>query len=400
MLERHERVLDLRAGVLRRDVRVVVAGGPRVRVSSTRLVSFTQRAVAAIRYEVEPLDEPHRRSSCSPSWSPTRQLPVVRGRSARRRGARRAAALEFYGRARRPGGARARDQAERAARSAAAMDHVRRRPRRAPTSSVEAYADVARLTVDRRRLEPGQPLRLVKFLAYGWSAPALAAGAARPGRRRAGGGRAHRLGRPARRAARVPRRLLGRRRRRDRGRRRAPAGGALRAVPHAAGRRARRAARDPGQGPDRPRLRRPHVLGHRDLRAAGAHLHAPPAPRPTRCAGAIARSTWRASARRSSASRAPRSRGARSAARSARATGPRAPPRSTSTPTSPTRWSATSAPPATRSSSARSASSCWSRPRGCGARSATTTRPGASASTASPGPTSTARSPTTTSTRT
>ena len=58
MLERHERVLDLRAGVLRRTVRVDLAGGPRVRVTSTRLVSFTQRAIAAIPYEVEPLDGP------------------------------------------------------------------------------------------------------------------------------------------------------------------------------------------------------------------------------------------------------------------------------------------------------------------------------------------------------
>ena len=53
-----------------------------------------------------------------------------------------------------------------------------------------------------------------------------------------------------------------------------------------------------------------------------------------------------------------------------------------------------------RRSSARSGSSCWSRPRGCGARSATTTRTAASASTASPARTSTARSSTTTSTPT
>ena len=86
------------------------------------------------------------------------------------------------------------------------------------------------------------------------------------------------------------------RRRRDRRRRRAPAGGALRALPHAAGRRPRRAAGDPGQGPDRPRLRRPHVLGHRDVRAAGAHLHRARTRPPTRCAGATRRSTSRASA--------------------------------------------------------------------------------------------------------
>ena len=56
--------------------------------------------------------------------------------------------------------------------------------------------------------------------------------------------------------------------------------------------------------------------------------------------------------------------------------------------------------PATRRSSARSASSCSSRRPGCGARSAITTPRAASASTASPAPTSTAPSPTTTSTPT
>ena len=46
-------------------------------------------------------------------------------------------------------------------------------------------------------------------------------------------------------------------------------------VPRAAGRRAHRVAGHPGQGPDRPRLRRPRLLGHRDLRAADADLHRP-----------------------------------------------------------------------------------------------------------------------------
>src|SRR5262249_55218323 len=57
-LRNHERVLDLRAGVLRRVAEWVSPTGRAVRVSSTRLVSLTQRAIAAIRYEVEPLDEP------------------------------------------------------------------------------------------------------------------------------------------------------------------------------------------------------------------------------------------------------------------------------------------------------------------------------------------------------
>ena len=50
VLERHERVLDLRAGVLRRICEWSSPAHTRVRITSTRLVSFTQRAVAAIAY--------------------------------------------------------------------------------------------------------------------------------------------------------------------------------------------------------------------------------------------------------------------------------------------------------------------------------------------------------------
>ena len=54
-LRSHERYLDFRAGVLRRRVEWVSPAGQQVRVSSVRLVSFVQRAVAAVLYEVEPL---------------------------------------------------------------------------------------------------------------------------------------------------------------------------------------------------------------------------------------------------------------------------------------------------------------------------------------------------------
>lgn len=52
----HERTLDLRTGLLTRTCEWVSPAGCRVRVRSTRLVSFTQRAIAAVRYEVEPVD--------------------------------------------------------------------------------------------------------------------------------------------------------------------------------------------------------------------------------------------------------------------------------------------------------------------------------------------------------
>jgi len=59
-LRAHERVLDLRAGILRRRIEWASPAGQAVRVSSVRLVSFAQRAVAAILYEVEPLGTPAR----------------------------------------------------------------------------------------------------------------------------------------------------------------------------------------------------------------------------------------------------------------------------------------------------------------------------------------------------
>ena len=56
-LHQHERVLDLRAGTLQREVEWESPAGCRVRVRSTRLVSLSQRSIAAIRYEVIPVDE-------------------------------------------------------------------------------------------------------------------------------------------------------------------------------------------------------------------------------------------------------------------------------------------------------------------------------------------------------
>src|SRR6185312_10637013 len=55
-LRAHERRLDFRTGTLHRQADWVSPAGCAVRVSSTRLVSLVQRAIAAICYEVEALD--------------------------------------------------------------------------------------------------------------------------------------------------------------------------------------------------------------------------------------------------------------------------------------------------------------------------------------------------------
>jgi alpha,alpha-trehalose phosphorylase len=55
-LEAYDRSLDFRDGVLRRDIVWRTPGGKRVKVSSTRMVSFTQRHLAILSIEVTMLD--------------------------------------------------------------------------------------------------------------------------------------------------------------------------------------------------------------------------------------------------------------------------------------------------------------------------------------------------------
>ncbi|HYL07009.1 MAG TPA: hypothetical protein VEU76_00565, partial [Candidatus Udaeobacter sp.] len=55
-LHMHERELDFRTGMLRRTVIWESPAHRRVRIRSTRMVSLTHRALAAIVYEVEPVD--------------------------------------------------------------------------------------------------------------------------------------------------------------------------------------------------------------------------------------------------------------------------------------------------------------------------------------------------------
>jgi alpha,alpha-trehalose phosphorylase len=63
-LPRHERVLDLQAGTLTREVEWASPAGRVVKVRSVRMVSLTQRAIAAIRQElIAPVPGDRRRSA-------------------------------------------------------------------------------------------------------------------------------------------------------------------------------------------------------------------------------------------------------------------------------------------------------------------------------------------------
>ncbi|HEY6582514.1 MAG TPA: glycosyl hydrolase family 65 protein [Rubrobacter sp.] len=165
-LRAHERVLDLRAGVLRRRADWVSPGGQAVRICSVRLVSFAQRAVAAILYEVEPLGAPARMVVQSELVA-NEPLPAAVGGDPRA-GSGVGAALrsELFS----DHDARVvlvHSTRESDLRMAAGMDHIVEGPIVTKTTT-ESGEDLGRVTV-ATELEPGQRLRLVKFLGYGWS---------------------------------------------------------------------------------------------------------------------------------------------------------------------------------------------------------------------------------------
>ncbi|MDQ2738243.1 MAG: family 65 glycosyl hydrolase [Actinomycetota bacterium] len=164
----HERVLDFRTGLLRREVEWVSPGGQGVRVRSTRLVSLVQRSVAAICYEVEASDTAVR---------VVLQSELVANESLPPNGGdpREAAALREPLRPEEhscggtgTGAWLVHRTTHSDLRLGAAMEHHLDAPASAAVSS-ESFPDLGRVTITAT-LEPGQRLRLVKFVAYGWSA--------------------------------------------------------------------------------------------------------------------------------------------------------------------------------------------------------------------------------------
>ena len=165
-LERHERTLDMRGGVLRRQLEWRSPAGKRVRVHSTRLVSFVQRAVMAIRYEVQAIDEPLRivvQSTLVANEPVPEQVADPRAAAALAGAA--GGGLPHPPRPR--GGARPPHPGQRAAAwrrawTTSSTARAGRSPQRraTPTSPASPSAPSWR---------PGETLTVVKFVAYGWS---------------------------------------------------------------------------------------------------------------------------------------------------------------------------------------------------------------------------------------
>jgi alpha,alpha-trehalose phosphorylase len=164
-LRSHTRTLDLRTGTLERTCEWVSPAGKGIRLRSTRLVSFTQRSIAAFRYEVEALDQPVRLviqselvaneslppASADPRVSTILESPLV-GEDHQSVGN----SLLLIHQTR-----------HSELRMAAIADHHISGPDNVSSES-QAFPDLGRVTITAD-VKPGECVEVVKYLAYGWS---------------------------------------------------------------------------------------------------------------------------------------------------------------------------------------------------------------------------------------
>jgi alpha,alpha-trehalose phosphorylase len=168
-LHSHERILDLRAGTLTRQAEWSSPAGARVKVTSARLVSLTQRAIVGISYTVEPVDAKLRlvlqseivaneempQGGKDPRLAAILENPLVSEEHQCSNSGESVRALLVH-RTRASG-----------LRVAAGMSHEINGPQKMATHP-ESYPDLGRVTV-AAEIAPGEQLHLVKYVGYGWS---------------------------------------------------------------------------------------------------------------------------------------------------------------------------------------------------------------------------------------
>jgi alpha,alpha-trehalose phosphorylase len=162
----HERYLDLRSGILHRTTDWTAPGGSRVRVTSQRLVSFVHRTLAAISYEVSPIDQD--------LYLAVQSDLLVNGQDKQKSSDPREAAVlvdplqcELIDRDEENDAVMVHRTASSKLRVAAGMRHRIDAPEDAQIN-VTTGENLARLTV-AARVPRGGRLRVVKLLAYGCS---------------------------------------------------------------------------------------------------------------------------------------------------------------------------------------------------------------------------------------
>jgi alpha,alpha-trehalose phosphorylase len=164
----HVRRLDLRAGTLTREVEWSSPAGSRVKVTSVRFVSLSQRALAGIRYTVEPVGEPLRLVLQSelvanealpdmgkdPRVAAVLESPLVSEEHVAANDDQQRVILVHRTKA-------------SGLMLAAGMAHEVIGPAKMSVNT-EAIPDLGRCTV-AALLAPGERLEVVKYIGYGWS---------------------------------------------------------------------------------------------------------------------------------------------------------------------------------------------------------------------------------------
>jgi len=180
----HTRTLDMRAGTLTREVVWTSPAGHTVKVTSVRLVSLSQRAIAAISYSVTPVTlsaaPGGKEPADAPGGEPLRvvvlseivaneEIPVAAADP-------RAAAMlaeplvsEEHNavNGKHPRAILVHGTRSSKLRLACGMAHEVTGPKRMALDA-ESFPDLGRLTI-AAEVPQGEELRLVKYLGYGWS---------------------------------------------------------------------------------------------------------------------------------------------------------------------------------------------------------------------------------------
>jgi alpha,alpha-trehalose phosphorylase len=164
-LHSHERTLDFRTGLLERRAHWTSQAGDTVIVTSRRLVSFDLRSVAAIEYTVEAVDRPLRIAVQSNLIA---NQPQAEESEDPRTGASVDIVLDPQTHVSHELRSVLVHATQRTGiRVGAGMDHVIESDSKILALN-QTDADLARLSIGTR-LQPGERLTVVKFLAYHWS---------------------------------------------------------------------------------------------------------------------------------------------------------------------------------------------------------------------------------------
>src|ERR1022692_3547532 len=167
-LHSHERVLDLRAGTLTRQVDWSSPSGARIKVTSVRVVSVSKREIAAISYPVEPVEGALRLvlqselvaneelppAGKDPRLSAILHSPLVGEAHESYDGTPSRALLVHKTRV-------------SGLRIAAGMSHEISGPAKMACRT-ETFPDLGRVTM-AAQVAPGEQLHIVKYIGYGWS---------------------------------------------------------------------------------------------------------------------------------------------------------------------------------------------------------------------------------------